>query len=418
MSTNSTSNTYPISRFHDLSYAEPIERGALSKAFSEDAFENKVNLSIRTFKTDTDMSVVLPVVRVAEIAIANDDTLNKEYLPILGLDIFSKLSTELLLGKDSPALLENRAFGVQVISGSGGLRVGAEFFCTVMDYTTVYFSNPTWDNHQHIFKQAGFEDIRYYTYWSSKLLAIDFEGMVHDLREAPENAIIVLQTNGHNPTGCDPTKKQWEIIAKIIMERNLVPFFDCCFQGYVTGNLVEDAYPVRLFVEKGIEFLTAQSFSKTFLLFNERVGNLVFVLNDEDRISRIKSHLTHIIRGMYSNPPCHGARVVTFILNNPQLYEQWKKSLATLSARTVKMRKILRDTLESLLTPGDWSFLTRQVGMCAYTGLNMRQCEHMMKKHHVYMFKNGKINVCGLTPRNVEYVAKAINETVNYIRDN
>lgn len=51
---------------------------------------------------------MLPVVRTAEKALANDDTLNKEYLPVLGLELFSSLSTKMLLGNDSAAVIENR----------------------------------------------------------------------------------------------------------------------------------------------------------------------------------------------------------------------------------------------------------------------------------------------------------------------
>lgn len=51
---------------------------------------------------------MLPVVRTAEKDLANDDALNKEYLPVLGLDAFSSAATRMLLGDDSPAIVENR----------------------------------------------------------------------------------------------------------------------------------------------------------------------------------------------------------------------------------------------------------------------------------------------------------------------
>jgi aspartate aminotransferase len=51
---------------------------------------------------------VLPVVRAAEKALAADEKLNKEYLPVLGLETFSTAATKMLLGADSPAIKENR----------------------------------------------------------------------------------------------------------------------------------------------------------------------------------------------------------------------------------------------------------------------------------------------------------------------
>lgn len=42
-----------------------------------------------------------------------------------------------------------------------------------------------------------------------------------------------------------------------------------------------------------------------------------------ENIKAVKSQLTMIVRGMYSNPPNHGARVVSTILNNTELKQEW-----------------------------------------------------------------------------------------------
>lgn len=46
----------------------------------------------------------------------------------------------------------------------------------------------------------------------------------------------------------------------------------------------------------------------------------------------------------------------------------------------------------------------------------MEQVNHLIKEHKVFLLKNGRMNICGLNPGNVEYVAKAINETVTNIK--
>lgn len=71
-----------------------------------------------------------------------------------------------------------------------------------------------------------------------------------------------------------------------------------------------------MFAERGIEFMCTQSFAKNFGLYNERAGNLVIVMNDTKEVAQIKSQLILIVRGMYSNPPNHGARVVATVLRN------------------------------------------------------------------------------------------------------
>ena len=49
----------------------------------------------------------MPVVRTVEQQLANDLTLNHEYLPVLGLTEFTNAAVKLILGADSPAVVNN-----------------------------------------------------------------------------------------------------------------------------------------------------------------------------------------------------------------------------------------------------------------------------------------------------------------------
>jgi aspartate/tyrosine/aromatic aminotransferase len=53
----------------------------------------------------------------------------------------------------------------------------------------------------------------------------------------------------HNPTGVDPTQKQWEIILETVLKRNIFSCFDSAYQGFATGCLDNDAFSLRLFAE-------------------------------------------------------------------------------------------------------------------------------------------------------------------------
>ncbi len=75
---------------------------------------------------------------------AANEELNHEYLPVLGLDTFTSAATKMLLGADSPAWTEGRAFGIQTLSGTGALKVGADFLHKHLKLTTFYYSTPTW----------------------------------------------------------------------------------------------------------------------------------------------------------------------------------------------------------------------------------------------------------------------------------
>lgn len=140
------------------------------------------------------------------------------------------------------------------------------------------------------------------------------------------------------------------------------------------------------------------------------------VVNNVSKLAAIKSQMSLIIRANWSNPPAHGARIVHMVLTTPEFRQQWSDAIQAMSSRIKDMRAALRNHLEQLGTPGTWEHITKQIGMFSYTGLTPLQVENLVNKHKVYLLKDGRINVCGLNTKNVEYVAKAIDETVRNIQ--
>ncbi|XP_015379463.1 PREDICTED: aspartate aminotransferase, cytoplasmic [Diuraphis noxia] len=400
-----------MSIFSDVEEAKPIEVFDLVRKFNEDEYPSKVNLTIGAYRTDEGKPYYIPVVKKAESEVL-EGTMNHEYLPILGLEPFTKAASQLLLGDITQRQEEGTIFGVQSISGSGALRVGAEFLVKHLKCTTFYYSIPTWENHHLIFMTSGFKDAKTYRYWNEESRSLDFDGFCEDLSNAPENAVIILHGCAHNPTGLDPTEDQWKKIAEIIKEHKLIPFFDNAYQGFASGDLEKDAWSVRYFLSQGFEFLCSQSFAKNYGLYNERAGNLTFVLNSGENVKAVKSQVTMIVRGMYSNPPNHGARTVSTILNNDVFKNEWKYTLKLMTDRIKAMRKALRENLEKLGTVGTWNHITDQTGMFSYTGLSASHVEYLRHKYHIYMLGSGRINICGLNTNNISYVAEAINDAL------
>lgn len=381
-------------------------------AYLADKSPNKVNLGIGAYRTEDGQPWVLPVVRTIEAQMSADLTLNHEYLPLSGMKAFCDASTKLLLGESSPAISQNRACGVQAISGTGSIRLGFEFLQRHHSVKTVYISKPTWGNHRAILTDAGYTDIREYQYFKKETRGLDYEGMMKDLKNAPEGSIFILHACAHNPTGVDPNKEQWKGIMGVMKDRQLVPFFDSAYQGFASGDPDADAWPVREFVREGFELFAAQSYSKNFGLYNERVGQLCCVLKNPEAASAVKSQLVPICRRMWSNPPNHGARIVATALNNPSLFQEWLDNLSTMSDRIRAMRKELYQALKANGTPGTWEHIINQIGMFSFTGLTPTQVEYMTSKYHIYLMKSGRINMCGLNAGNLEYVASAIKDAV------
>jgi aspartate aminotransferase len=235
-------------------------------------------------------------------------------------------------------------------------------------------------------------------------------------QSAPNGSIFVLHACAHNPTGVDPTEDQWKKIASVIREKGHFPFFDCAYQGFASGSLEKDAWAVRYFVSQGFEVLVAQSYSKNFGLYSERAGCLTIVTSTPEQAVNIRSQLCRLIRASFSNPPAFGARVVSKVLNDPVLYNEWIDSLSTMANRIIKMREAVVSHLKELKTPGDWSHFTSQIGMFSFTGLTPTQCKTMIEKFHVYLTENGRVSMAGLNESNVRRFSEAIDWTVRNVQ--
>ncbi|XP_059928818.1 aspartate aminotransferase, cytoplasmic [Gadus macrocephalus] len=410
-----------MSVFRDVTQAVPVAVFKLSQDFNNDQDPNKVNLGVGAYRTDEGLPWVLPVVKKVEKVIAHDDRLNHEYLPILGLPQFRSWASKIALGAASPAVQEDRVGAVQCLGGTGALKIGAEFLRRFHNgsnntKTPVYVSAPTWENHNAVFVSAGFEDVRSYKYWDAQNRGLDLAGYLGDLETCPEHSIFVLHACAHNPTGTDPTQEQWMKIAEVMMRRRLFVFFDSAYQGFASGDLDKDAWAIRYFVSMGFEMFCAQSFSKNFGLYNERVGNLTIVARDPDNLQRVLSQMEKIVRTTWSNPPSQGARLVAITLSDPGLFEDWKANVKTMADRVLLMRAQLQAKLQALRTPGTWGHITQQIGMFSFTGLNPKQVEYMVKERHVYLMASGRINMCGLTTKNIDYVAQSIHATVTSVQ--
>ena len=147
-------------------------------------------------------------------------------------------------------------------------------------------------------------------------------------------------------------------------------------------------------------------------LYGERTGCLHFVCADKETAARVLSQVKIVVRTNYSSPPKHGARIAAAILNNQANLKQWLDELVVVCKRMNDMRAALRSALEAKSVPGDWSHITTQIGMFSFTGLTVKQSEAMVSKHSIYMTKNGRISVCGVTTKNVDHIAESIKDVV------
>lgn len=382
---------------------------SLNEAFQADPRASKVNLGIGVYLEADGQVPTMNAVRAA-VQRVQPASGPFPYLPMEGDPRYRAAVQRLLFGGDSDAVATGRISTVQTLGGSGALKVGADFLRSHFGPRTVYVSNPTWDNHRSIFAGAGFavEDYRYY---DAATGGVDFEGMTQALRGMASGSIVVLHACCHNPTGADLSKEQWSVVADLVAERGLVPFVDMAYQGFGAG-LEEDAYALRLLVDRGLRFLVANSFSKNFALYGERCGGLSVVGQDSQEAGLVLGQLKATIRRIYSNPPTFGARVIGAVLDTPDLQAMWVDELSGMRARILRMRQRLFGLLSEALPSHDFSRLVEQSGMFSYTGLSAEQVQHLRKEHGVYLIETGRMCTAALSPQNVEVVAAAVAQTL------
>jgi len=402
--------------WQNVPLAPPDSIFKLTAAYKADTFPKKVNLGVGAYRDDDNKPWVLPVVKKATQILLNDASLDHEYLPITGLPEFTASAAKLILGSDSPAIQAGCNVSVQTISGTGANHLGglflSRFYSWGSDGKKIYLSKPTWANHHAIFRNVGIEPVDY-PYYDPKTIGLDYAGFIGTLESAPPRSVFLLHACAHNPTGVDPTPEQWTSIAEVFLRKNHYAFFDCAYQGFASGDLDKDAGAVRYFVEKGIAMMVCQSFAKNAGLYGERVGALHVVSKSKDAADRVKSQMSVLQRSEISNPPSHGARLVSLILNDAALLEEWKKDIKTMAGRIVDMRKeLFRLLTEELKTPGNWDHIVNQIGMFSFTGLNETQSLALTEKAHIYLTTNGRISMAGLNRGNIRYVAESLDQVV------
>ena len=391
--------------FESITPAPPDAILGLTEAFKNDPNPQKINLGVGIYKDGQGKTPVLRSVKQAENRVLSAQQ-TKSYLPIDGLPAFNAATQTLLFGADHEVIASRRAVTAQAPGGTGALRVAADFIAKIKPGTRVWISEPTWPNHPSIFRAAGLE-VGIYPYFDTAANGINFTGMLAAIERIPEEEVLLLHGCCHNPTGVDLSANQWQQVADAAASRRLLALIDFAYQGFA-NSLREDAIGVLIMARPGNELLIANSYSKNFGLYNERVGALTVVATSEEAAHSALSHVKQAIRANFSNPPAHGSAIVSTVLGDPELRAAWEIEVADMRDRINTMRHLFVETLNEKGVTRDFDFITHQRGMFSFSGLTPDQVKALREKYAIYIVGSGRINVAGMTTDNMDYLCTAV----------
>ncbi|KUP93342.1 amino acid aminotransferase [Tritonibacter horizontis] len=375
---------------------------ALMQMYRDDPRQEKVDLGVGVYKNAEGVTPVMRAVKAAEHRLWEQQT-TKAYTGLAGDPAYADAMIELILGN---AVEQDKIAAVATPGGTGAVRQAFELVRMANPAARVFVSDPTWPNHVSILKYLGIETVPY-RYFDAETRAVDFDGMIEDLKGAKAGDIVLLHGCCHNPTGANLNQSQWQAVVELLNQGGLIPMIDIAYQGFGDG-LEEDAAGVRMVASSVPECLIAASCSKNFGIYRERTGLLMAISQQGDAQALNQKTLAFLNRQNYSFPPDHGARVVTTILTDDALRADWKAELEDVRLAMLGLRQQLADELQRLTGSDRFGFIAQHRGMFSLLGTTPELVEQMRVDHGIYMVGDSRLNIAGLNAQSVPILAKAI----------
>ncbi|MFK7762313.1 MAG: aromatic amino acid transaminase [Roseobacter sp.] len=375
---------------------------ALVQMYRDDPRDSKIDLGVGVYKDAQGKTPIMRAVKAAEHQLwETQDT--KVYTGLAGDPAFADAMIDLVLGG---VVARDTIAAVATPGGTGAVRQAFELVRMARPDARVFVSDPTWPNHISILNYLGM-DIVPYRYFDEETRGVDFEGMLADLKAAKPGDLILLHGCCHNPTGANLNPTEWQAVTDLLLETGAVPMVDIAYQGFGEG-LQEDAAATRRLVASVPECIIAASCSKNFGIYRERTGLLMAVSQDVKARKLHQDTLAFLNRQNYSFPPDHGARLVTMILNDDALRNDWQAELEEVRLGMLSLRQNLADELQRLSGSDRFGFLAQHRGMFSRLGTTPQKVEMMREKNGIYMIGDSRMNIAGLNAQTIPVLAQAI----------
>lgn len=387
--------------FETLQAQKPDAILALVQMFKDDPRENKVDLGVGVYKDASGTTPVMRAIKAAEQKLwANETT--KSYTALTGDPGFADAMVQLVLGNAVP---RNTVSAAATPGGTGAVRQAFELIKMARPDARVFVSNPTWPNHLSILAYLGIETVPY-RYFDNDTRGVAFDAMLEDLKTARKGDVVLLHGCCHNPTGANLTMLQWQEVIAVLQQTGAVPMIDIAYQGFGDG-LEADGAATRAIAAATTECLIAASCSKNFGIYRERTGILMMIANGtEPKIAQ--GTLAFLNRQNFSFPPDHGARLVTMILNNEALRNDWMTEVEDMRLSMLGLREQLARELQQRSGSDRFDFIAQHRGMFSRLGTTPELVQKMREDFGIYLVGDSRMNIAGLNTQTVPILAEAI----------
>lgn len=381
---------------------------ALTEAFRADPREVKIDLGVGVYRDAEGLTPVMRAVKRAEERIL-DDQQSKSYTALTGEASYRSALTRLILGAELAQELAPKLSSSASVGGTGAVRLALELSRLASPDLTVYYSDPTWPNHVGILNALGIRH-QSYRYFDAQSGEVDMAGMLEDLRGAKKGDVVLLHGCCHNPTGANPTPEQWAEIGAVLRGTGATALVDLAYQGFGDG-LEADAYATRLLMRELDELMVAASCSKNFGIYRERTGLLIAKTTPDHQVT-VQANMATLNRQAFSFPPDHGARIVTTILEDGALSQEWQAELEEVRLGMLRLREQLAAELRERTGSDHFDFIARHRGMFSRLGLSPEQVEALRERYGIYMTGDSRVNIAGLNVQTVPVLAAAVAEVL------
>ncbi len=371
----------------------------IMQLYREDPRETKIDLGVGVYKDETGNTPIMRAVKAAEERLWHAQT-TKSYVGLTGDAEFNDAMVALVLGD---AIDTGRVAAAATPGGTGAVRQAFELARAAKADVRVFVSNPTWPNHVSMLAYLGIETVPY-RYFDDETRGVDFDGMMADLQNAQAGDVVLLHGCCHNPTGANLSDYQWDAVIALLQKTGATPMIDIAYQGFGDG-LDADAAATRKLVAAVPEAMIAASCSKNFGIYRERTGVLIVTGADK---GLNQSTLAFLNRQNFSFPPDHGARLVSMILNDADLRQDWETELEAVRTSMLGLRSQLATELQRLSGSDRFAFLGQHRGMFSRLGASQDLVQKLRSEYGIYMTNDSRMNIAGLNAKTVPVLAQAI----------